>query len=255
MLVKIRDTFFKIFFILTLIGLTSCQKPNRASGLCLSFDDRSVKEWYSLRELFQQYNAQVTFFVTQFDSLSYEEIGMLKKLQEDGHEIASHGALHVQAERYIKEYSYKDYLANEIDASVNSMKRKDFNPTSFAYPYGSKYWFTDFLILKRFKITRGVAALRERELDQVNETYFSFNGNKKIAAIEFDSQTGLTEKMIVKGIERAQQKNEILILCGHEPNDSSARKYSFSKNLLEFILKETNRCRLKYYRVSDLADL
>jgi hypothetical protein len=159
----------------------------------------------------------------------------------------------VQAEGYIKKHSYRDYLEHEIDASINMMRSKGFNPTSFAYPYGSTYWFTNFLLLKRFKITRGIASLKKRELAQVDETYYSFNGNNTIAAVEMDSQRGLTEKMIVDAMERARQRKEVLVLCGHEPSDLVRRDYTFNTQFLKFILEEANRQHLKYYRVNDLV--
>ncbi|HLZ16065.1 MAG TPA: polysaccharide deacetylase family protein [Cyclobacteriaceae bacterium] len=237
------------FFLL----FSGCNRPERTPGICLSFDDRSVAAWYALRGLLHDHGAKATFFITQFDSLSVGEIGMLRKLQADGNEIASHGALHVQAEGYIKKKSYRDYLKNEIDASIDVMRSNGFHPTSFAYPYGSKYWFTDFFLLKRFKITRGIASLKRKDLAQVDETYYSFNGNNTIAATEIDSQRGLTEKMIIEAMDRARQREEVLVLCGHEPSDSARREYAFNIQFLKFILDEANRQHLKYYRVSDLV--
>jgi len=48
------------------------------------------------------------------------------------------------------------------------MKKHGFDPKSFAYPYGAKYWFTDMMLLKKFKILRGVETINnERDLTYI----------------------------------------------------------------------------------------
>ena len=139
-----------------------------------------------MKELLKKYNSRVTFFITQFDSLEPSEIEMLKELEKEGHEIGSHGALHVVSENYIKAKTYKEYIENEIDASIFSMKKKGVTPKSFAYPYGAKYWFTDMLLLKKFRILRGVEPIN-------NETGLSLLDNTitHIMVIELYYQSGL----------------------------------------------------------------
>ena len=93
---------------------------------------------------------------------------MLRQLENEGHEIGSHGALHVLSENYIRENSYDEYIKNEIDANIFAMKKHGFDPKSFAYPYGAKYWFTDMMLLKKFKILRGVETINnERDLTYI----------------------------------------------------------------------------------------
>ncbi len=247
---KLSIQFGSLLFIFI---LTSCQKPQRTAGLCLSLDDRSIKAWYSLRPIFKEYDAKVTFFVTQFDSLSAEEIVLLKELQQDGHEIASHGAMHVQAEKYIKENSYRDYFANEIKPSIASMKKSGFTPTAFAYPYGSKYWFTDFMLLHQFKVTRGVSAIDQKNgVATQDEVFYAFDGNKKILAAEIDHLSGLTKPMVTRAMDRALQQKEVLLLCGHEPSVSNQSAYFFDVDFLKFILEQAKLRHLKFYSASEL---
>src|SRR5688572_11158013 len=128
----------KIIFLLFALPIFSCQQSEiKRSGICLSFDDRTVKEWYKMNDLLKKYNSRVTFFITQFDSLDSAEIMMLRQLENEGHEIGSHGALHVISENYIKENSYSEYIKNEIDANSLAMKKNGFVPKSFSYPYGA----------------------------------------------------------------------------------------------------------------------
>lgn len=245
-------TVFQLFIILT---LASCGANERSlSGICISFDDRAIHEWYSMKELLKQYDVKVTFFVTQFDSLDASEIAMLRELALDGHEIGSHGALHVMSEKYIKENSYKSYLQNEIRSSISSMKKAGFEPLSFAYPYGSKYWFTDFLLLRDFRILRGVTGLnKQKDLTLLDDIYFDFDGDRTVSAIGIDHGSGLTEIMIQQAMQRAVDRNEVLLLYGHCPaNSMEGASYNFDVKLLEFVLMEASGNNLKFYKISEL---
>jgi peptidoglycan/xylan/chitin deacetylase (PgdA/CDA1 family) len=236
-----------------LLTLFSCtHEAPRYPGICLSFDDRTIKEWYGIREMLKVNEAKVTFFVTQFDSLDDGELRMLRKLRDDGHEIGSHGALHVSAEDYIKRYSYKAYLANEITPAISSMKKKGFDPQAFAYPYGSKYWFTDYLLRKNFKVLRGVAAIhKDRELASMDEAYFRFDGSRTMSAVGIDENSGLTRGMIVHAIQRAVERREVLLLYGHCPGNGNSGYY-FDTALLAFILEQATKNNLRFYTASEL---
>lgn len=206
-----------------------------------------------MRDLLNRYQARVTFYVTQFDSLSAEEIQMLRDLQKDGHEIASHGALHVQAEAYIKDHSYKEYLANEVDNSIASMNKAGFHLTSFAYPYGSKYWFTDYLLLKRFQSTRGVASSGGKPVEQLDDVFYDFDGNRKLVSIEIDGVTPLTKEKLIPAFDRLATNNEVLMLSAHEPTKlANPQTYFFNSDTLEAILREAHKRQFHFYRVSDL---
>ncbi|HEX5169943.1 MAG TPA: polysaccharide deacetylase family protein [Cyclobacteriaceae bacterium] len=233
----------------------SCQKREvKRAGICISLDDRSIKEWYEMKELLRKYNSRVTFFVTQFDSLDSIEIKMLKDLEKEGHEIGSHGALHVVSEYYIKEKSYNEYIENEIDASISAMKKNGFTPKSFAYPYGAKFWFTDLILLSKFEVLRGVEPINnERDLTLIDNIYYTFNGDRTLSAIGIDQGSGVAKEMISKAIRRATVNKEVLLLYGHSPiTDISDGPYNFDIDLFEYILKEASRNDLEFIKYEDL---
>lgn len=205
-----------------------------------------------MNSLLERYNAKVTFFVSQFDSLDENEIRLLHELEKKGHEIGSHGAMHVVSEYFIKEKGYTDYLSNEVDQSIASMKKAGFDPVSFAYPYGAKYWFTDYLILKRFKSVRGVSPVNvEKDLTQIDEIYSHYNSNK-FSAIGLDKNMNLSNDLVQKALLRAKQNKEVLFLYGHYPG-SGSDGYQFNIHFLEFILKETKEQGLRFYLFKDLV--
>ena len=131
------------------------------------------------------------------------------ELKEDGHEIVSHGALHVNARNYILKNGYNNYLSKEIDASILAMRTEKFEPTSFAYPFGAKFLLTDYLLLKKFNVLRGVADLRGKEdITSRPEIYYNFNHDRTLSALSIDQSSGLTKKMVRQGINRAKETKQ-----------------------------------------------
>lgn len=237
------------------LAIFSCTDgPPREPGICVSFDDRTIEDWYRMRDLFKEYNASVTFFVTQFDSLSSSEVDMLRELEKEGHEIGSHGALHVISENYIKAYSYNQYLKNEIEASIASMRSQGFEPKAFAYPYGAKYWFTDILLLDKFEVLRGVASIDdEHDITSIDEIFYDFDDDRTLNAISMDQNSRLTKDMIQKAMKRASDNKEVLLLYGHCPiNNNDRSAYNFDIEFLKFILSEAKSNNLKHFKMSEL---
>lgn len=249
-------TNIKVLVLLTAYIITSCDSNmelNRA-GVCLSFDDQSVTEWFELRELFKSNNVIVTFFISEPKLLDSTEIAKLKLLQEDGHEIGFHGNLHVLSEYYIKEHSYASYLKDEIEDGLILMDSIGFNCRSFAYPYGSKYWFTDVLLLRKFDHLRSVSGVNnEKDLTIIDDIYYSFDGDKTISAIGFDNNERLNDMMINDAMEKALEKKNVLMLYGHTPtNNSTSTGYYFSEDRLKYIIDRSNQLGLAFYRIKDL---
>ncbi|HTF19214.1 MAG TPA: polysaccharide deacetylase family protein [Chryseolinea sp.] len=236
------------------LALISCaSRTDRSPGICLSFDDRTINEWYAMIPLLDKYQAHVTFFVTQLDSLRPDEIRKLKALAERGHEIASHGARHVNAETYIKEHGYRAWLDNEVDHSINVMKLAGFDPVTFAYPYGAKYWFTDFLLLQRFNCVRSVAVLgADADIASLDDVFYNFDNDDKLLALGIDVNSGLTRQMVRKAIERSVAKREVMMLYGHTPATAGDSVYRFDPGLLEFILEEGAQNGLRFYTFNGL---
>ena len=245
----IYSIFFLIYF--------SCQNPKnptKQAGICLSFDDKSVNEWYELLPLFKKYNATATFFVTQPQELNDEEIQKLQQLEKAGFEIGFHGYHHKSAEHYIRKHSYKEYMETEIYPGIQFMDSIGVNCRSFAYPYGAQYWFTDYLLLRHFDAVRDVSPLnKEKDLTNIDAIFNDFRGDKSLSAIGIDNKTGLTISMINQAFDRAKKNREAVLLYGHIPTDEDRVKgYYFQKKFLEEILKSAQNKNLVFYTISGL---
>lgn len=244
-----------ICVVFLLSGLVACNQQDSykhrtqlEGGICISFDDRTVDQWFELRELFNKYNAKVTFFVTRFDSLSAAQVGKLKILQADGHEIGFHGVLHVVSEQYIKEHSLLEYLDHEIVSGINTMNAQGFYPTSFSYPYSAKYTGTDKELLKYFYVLRSEAIIKKGvDIVTVNEAYYKHDGERLVYAMAIDRNGPLNSAIVEQAMKRAIEKKEVLMLYGHEPGRT------FDTAFLEQILKLSRDKSLKFFRASDLV--
>ncbi|PAC32428.1 polysaccharide deacetylase family protein [Flectobacillus sp. BAB-3569] len=234
------------------------------AGIALSFDDRFIKEWYLLRPLFRKYNAHVTFYLTQPDSLSAEEWNMLGALSKDGHEIACHGAIHTQSIPFVWHNSIKEYFKVEIFPALNTMKKHGYTPTTFAHPGGSQFWWLDQKLYQYFNLLRDVSLKKrklgnwvfERKIDEINEIYFRPNQSKSVSALMIDIGNELSEKEILEVLKKAKSTQSAVMLFGHKPLFQSAKtgqEYGFEVEFLTYILSESAKLGLKTYTMAELS--
>ena len=256
-----KNTLSLIFFIL--FFACESKKTIHQGGIALSLDDRFVKEWTQLRPLLNRYNVKATFYITQPDSLSVEEVNMLHELRKDGHEIGCHGAMHVRSIPYIWENSLDEYMENEIFHCLETMKKQGFSPTTFAHPGGSQMWYSDRELLKYFTLLRDVS-LKTRELEnyqyirevgEMNEIYYQHDKTQKVNALLIDVGTNLSIEDVKQGLKRASEEGSVMMIFGHKPlngNTRNADEYGFDIHFLAQILAESAKLELKFYRMDEL---
>lgn len=227
-------------------------KEDAEPGIWFSFDDQSIDEWFDLRPLFLKNDVKVTFFITIPDSLTEEEVSMLRQLASDGHEIGFHGTRHVLSEYYIKEHGYWEYWQKEIVEGMDHMDSLGFSCTAFAYPFGAKFRLSDFLLSQRFDFIRGVSPVNEeRDLTIIDEIYYSFDNRRTLSAIGFDNNGGLTQEMIASAIQRTIVRKEVLMLYAHVPTTTADQGYYFDVSLLKYIIEEAKSHNLRFYTTKD----
>jgi peptidoglycan/xylan/chitin deacetylase (PgdA/CDA1 family) len=126
-------------------------------GLALSFDDTAVASWLALRPLLRDHGARVTFFVSHYESLSDADHAGLQTLAADGHEIEAHTVRHFRAPEYVENHGLAAYLHDELDPSIDVLRRDGFDVHAFAYPYGARTGELDRAIATRVPVIRSVA--------------------------------------------------------------------------------------------------
>ncbi len=254
-----------IFYPLLMLVVFACQpkKPIKQPGIAVSFDDRFVKEWYQIRPLLKKYKARCTFFITQPDSLSEEEVSLLHELQKEGHEIGCHGAMHVRSMYYIWDFSLDEYMKNEIFSALKTMKKQGFFPKTFAHPGGSQTWYSDRELLKYFTLLRDVSMKTRtlwnfdytHEIEDIDEIFYQQDGHRKVNALLIDTSTKLSIEDIKKGLKRASKEGSIMMMFGHKPLTKTTQKaddYGFDIQFLAQILSESAKLKLKTYTMQEL---
>lgn len=107
------------------------------AGVALCFDDDSITAWYGIRDRLAAHAAKVTFFVTQYGSLTGEERAQLAELAAAGHGVESHSVEHLEAIPYAAEHGLAGYVADEVLPSIQQLRDAGYPVTSFAFPYGA----------------------------------------------------------------------------------------------------------------------
>ncbi len=109
--------------------------PPRA-GFALAFDDQAVEAWSSVRDVFAEHGARVTFFVTRVHSYTDEMKAGLVQLAADGHDIEPHSVDHLHSRDYVDAHGLDAYIADEVQPSIDVLRAAGYAPTTFAFPFG-----------------------------------------------------------------------------------------------------------------------
>ncbi|MBV8758523.1 MAG: polysaccharide deacetylase family protein [Deltaproteobacteria bacterium] len=105
-------------------------------GLAFAFDDTSITEWLSIRDLLQAHRAKVTFFISKWQTLTPDDLRGIATLAADGHDIEPHSVNHVHAVDYVSQHGVADYVQQEVVPSIEAVNNAGYHATSYAYPFG-----------------------------------------------------------------------------------------------------------------------
>ncbi|MGA0557440.1 polysaccharide deacetylase family protein [Larkinella sp. VNQ87] len=238
--------------------------PLSRPGFALSFDDRTVHEWYQLRDLFQRYNAKATFYVTQSDQLASDEINKLRHLQKYGCEIGSHGFRHVDATEFLKTNSPDAYMKHEIHPSVEHLNELGFQVRTFAYPYGANHESVEPHLEQHFVLTRDIYALRhtlfglhlDEPITMADAIYCDGQPKKRVRALTIDNESGVTKHHITQALHRARKKGEIVLFYGHKPEFEGDNTHPLGTDveLIEHLFKTAQELGLQSYTMNEVAE-
>ncbi len=246
--------FWPFLFCCFFLAACSGEKNRLEPGICLSFDDNYVDDWYVLRPVFDQYKIRVTFFISGFNKLSPEQIVKLKKLQEDGHEIAYHGLTHAHAREYILENGYGAFFKTEIDSGLKLMKDAGFEISSFAYPFGSGFILTDFFLKDRFSVLRKAVAGKTVRVRK-KAPFFIKRKRRTIKALDIDNNQPVSEDQLIEAMDLAKSEKRVLIVFAHKPvTEPKPGTYQVSISRLKKLITEAKKRKLKFYLTRELGE-
>jgi peptidoglycan/xylan/chitin deacetylase (PgdA/CDA1 family) len=224
------------------------------SGLTLTFDDHSINSWYSMRNIYLEYGAKVTFFVDKFHTLSSEKINKLKILEQDGHEIGCHTYNHKGIGR---DYDYNisrvdEYMEEQIIPAVTNMQNAGFDPKSMAYPYGEHEKSFDSAVRTYLPYLRTTDSDSSRELYELHEIY---HNEKKyynlLSADGIDNYYDNEINEIREALIKARKNGEIITLYAHRVTDDPNQDYVISHKKLKNIIEIAKEIGLNFYTFSE----
>ncbi|HTL36624.1 MAG TPA: polysaccharide deacetylase family protein [Kofleriaceae bacterium] len=130
-------------------------------GIAVTFDDFEIDAWYGFRDLFDRYDARVTFFVTRYQEWTDDGRQKLHVLYDEGHDIEAHGVHHAYICQYTVDHTLTAYVADEVMPSVEILRADGFAPVAFAFPGGAMGNAIVDMLAPDIPITRGTTQLPE----------------------------------------------------------------------------------------------
>lgn len=243
-----------VFILLSLLGCTNDKKPKKINngGIIFTFDDQYVTDWVNFRDMFNLYDIKATFFISRPQLLDSTEIAGLKTLQNDGHEIGCHSANHLNALDF--EDSIDAYINSEVLPALNILEEHGFEITSFAFPFGKSTPEIDAAVSEYFTFVRKATYnYNDTTLDMYDEIFATNESHNIVNAMGIDMGYNITLENIESGIQRAKERNEVLILFGHKIIDESINSHITPEHLQD-IFELCAEYEIKTMRIKDLED-
>jgi len=216
-------------------------KPQKDdTGILLSFDDHYRKSWENYFELFDRYNAKVTFFVTGTYNINsyFSRVAMNR-----GHEVGYHTLNHLR----LSEISQDNFYIQTV-SQVDNFRKADVPLVSFAYPYGLyRPWMQDEL-LKTFKVVRGYNICFQVYDRQSIREGFIFAKSIDNIIFRFEDDFIAVIDIMFRTIKFTEQ-NLVLPISSHDI--SNRISWCIKPHRLEYILQKANELQLKFYRYCD----
>ena len=214
-------------------------KPQKdGTGILLAFDDNYWEAWERNFDLFDHYNAKVTFFV-QGEYSSFCAAAM-----ERGHDVGFHTINHLNLPKVSRKV-----FDEETQAGVKNFREAGLPMTSFAYPFGlSETWMHEEL-LKTYKILRGYGVtFRAYDRSFIREGFSSSKALDNILFKKDEEFESLIDLMLraVKFVE----SNLILPLTTHDISETA--DWGIKPRRLIYLLQTANDLQLNFYRYKDL---
>lgn len=229
----------------------------RHPGVLLSFDDyHNAGDWARQIPLFARYDAKATFFVNAPDKLSENQIEALRTLADAGHEIACHGLRHLKATEVIQQHGADHYLKTEIEPANDALRKRGFEPVSFAYPMSANNPETDRILSTVFRHIRTGSGVPEGKILADVDKFFTPIGKTAETPVlvgrgidRLNDET--LEKHVYPALQRALERKEVLVFYAHDIAETS-KGHHIRPEMLEKVLKRVKESGLKFYTFRDL---
>ncbi len=206
-------------------------------GILLAFDDYSAETWEAAFDLFDKYDAKVTFFICATEPTSFCDNAIAR-----GHEIGYHTAGHKNLIGLDKSEFYEQAIA-----PLEVFEAAGYQLTSFAYPQGAYEDWMNEELLKYYDTLRGAYHYRGVYKKDVKGGFIE---SRSLDNINYESDEDYQNKVInmLDGLA-ACDDGTVVSMYSHAIADGS---WAITPDRLEFLLREAKKRHFKFYTFQDL---
>ena len=215
-------------------------KPQKDdTGILLSFDDDYFDVWERYFDLFDRYNANVTFFVPgTYTSFS-------DRAMKRGHDVGYHSLSHSN----LSKVSRQTFYAETISPAEN-FRRAGAPLVSFAYPFGAYEAWMHKELLKTYRILRGFST-RFHVYGKADIIQNGFVLSRSIDNVTYKKDEHfMAEIDIMLRVLKFTGRGLILPLTSHIIANTA--DWGIKPRRLEYLLQTANDLQLHFYRYRDI---
>ena len=211
-------------------------RQENPSGVLFAFADYYAENWEEHFDLFDEYDADVTFFINSAYPTEF-----CTEAVERGHEIGFHTIGHVDLTNATEQEIYEEAIE-----PIEDFREAGFELTTFAYPYGNYTEALNDQLLQYYKVVRGGW---QYELNPKEELKSGLVEARCMDNANFDSD--LRFKLLVnKMLYQARwQEGTVVALYSHGIESGD---WCITPERLEYILKRAKQLGMEFYTFQDL---
>ena len=237
-------------------------KPTRGA-LCLTFDDRNFAGWQRARPVFKKHGAHATFFVC--GAIDAPALAAMRTLRADGHSLGLHGQKHARATDLFKRLGAAGYFAAEIAPQLDAVHAGGVEIRNWAYPMSTRNEQTDAALRRHFTRMRTGCCWRKGDLaaDPMKKHDELFVPAAEASTRELLYGTSVPSCAegwladVSGALERARDRDEVLVLYAHNitPDDAKKDPHNVTLGQLEAILARAAELNLPVIGFDELDGL
>jgi peptidoglycan/xylan/chitin deacetylase (PgdA/CDA1 family) len=225
--------------------------PRHPGGLVLTLDDKAhLASWWEFRQEFIERGIRLTMFIDRTETLNEVAWEWLQAFQEDGHEIAVHGAEHESLIEHIEAGgSAASFVEQRVLPEIIRFQEHGINVTSYAYPNGHRTPESDALLLEHFRIIRATGR---------------WYGNDDISRISPNSDAGLVVGLstdreynqigkLLNRLEMNAGTGGVLITYGHRLDGEDNPYHTTNPSVLFALAEKAQQLGIPLMTISELA--
>ena len=213
------------------------EQERNQSGIVLAFDDYMPENGEQYFDLFDEYDAKVTFFVNAISPTEFCEDARAR-----GHEIGFHTTGHANLTELTEEEVYEQAIA-----PIEAFREAGFEFTTFAYPYGAYTDELNQLLLQHYNVVRGAFKCEPHVKDYMKR---GFVESMSLDNANFESREQYEARIVeILTVMSEAEEGAVVPVYSHAIGDG---EWCVTEENLEFLLKKAKEMGLKFYTFQEL---